>query len=399
MLIPYRVKAPVSRFPIATVTIIAINVLVYLLTIDGNLMIKEHIALRYAFGGSELPILNVFTGAFLHADIFHVGGNMLFLWVFGQAVEDRLGIPKFLAVYLGTGVAGSILQAVVQVSTMGQVGLCIGASGCVMGLLGAYWYLFSWSPVCIFYWIYFYVGTFQLDAFWVIGLYLLMDLFNGVISAGFATGGGVAYFAHVGGGIVGVLFCIAMRAKRDTDAVSEARALQADLKDMSLLPLHALEPMVEHDPMNPQLLRLLMNAAQKQGKYQVVDRAMSAAGPELVNKDPALVAYYLKSYRGQVGIYHPAVLMRLAKNLEQRGDKLQTIEIYQLLLDNYPETADAETALYNMAYCYWNGFRDVRNARNCLREMARRFPNGPMTQFGRSLWAQMDQASKANPTN
>ncbi|HOP79584.1 MAG TPA: rhomboid family intramembrane serine protease, partial [Armatimonadota bacterium] len=105
MLIPYRVKAPVSRFPIATVTIIAINVLVYLLTIDGNLMIKEHIALRYAFGGSELPILNVFTGAFLHADIFHVGGNMLFLWVFGQAVEDRLGIPKFLAVYLGTGVA------------------------------------------------------------------------------------------------------------------------------------------------------------------------------------------------------------------------------------------------------------------------------------------------------
>jgi len=394
--IPYRVKNPAAGFPFATACLIAINVIIYCLTSENLLVIKDHILNRYGFTMGASPVQNILTASFLHAEPTHLLGNMLFLWVFGGPVEDRLKIPRYLLVYLLTGCAGWLLQGALDLAAMGKATPGIGASGCIMGILGAYWYLFPLSTVCLAYFVWFFFriwyGIWEVAALWVIGFYLIGDLAYGALFGASGIGGGVAYFAHVGGGFTGVLICLLLRPKRDTEAISEAKAIQADLKDITLLPLHALEPMLEEDPCNPELIRALVKPALSLNQKEAIDRAMARAGPEMVDKDPDFVLYYLTVLDGKVEIYRPVHLLRLAMAMERRGRPEQAIHIYQMLDSAYPTAPDVETALYRMASCYWNSFKDAENARNCLREMARRFPKGQMTPYGRALWSQIPQS-------
>lgn len=99
MLIPYRVKNPTKHFPFATLGLITANIIVYILTTDSFLAIREDVVERYAYAFGVSPFINFITAAFLHTDPFHLLGNMLFLRVFGPPVEDRLRIPRYLAVY------------------------------------------------------------------------------------------------------------------------------------------------------------------------------------------------------------------------------------------------------------------------------------------------------------
>jgi membrane associated rhomboid family serine protease len=157
MLLPYRVKNRPEHFPIATLAIIVINLVAYAATTDG-LIIRDSVVKAYAFGLGKTPLWTFVTAAFLHGDPFHIAGNMFFLWIFGPSVEGRLGVPRYIGLYFAAGLCGDILHALLMGS-----GLTIGASGCIMGVLGAFWYLFAWSPVCIFYWFYFFWrGTLKL---------------------------------------------------------------------------------------------------------------------------------------------------------------------------------------------------------------------------------------------
>jgi len=168
LFLPYRVKNPWKHFPYTTVAIIAVNVLVYSLTTESFLHIREEVVEGYAFQFGVSSFMSLFYAMFLHQDIFHIGGNMLFLWVFGPAVEDRLRPGRYLLVYFATGIVGALLQSFIDTAA-GHSAPCIGASGCIMGVMGAYWYLFSWSTVCVFYWIFIRLGVWEIDAFWVIG--------------------------------------------------------------------------------------------------------------------------------------------------------------------------------------------------------------------------------------
>lgn len=192
LIIPYRVKNPWKRFPIATVSLIGLNILIYLFTTEFFLTIRDDVLRHYAFQLGESSFFTIFSAMFLHGDLMHLAGNMLFFWVFGPAVEDRLGIPRFLLVFFATGIMGSLLQAGVDVAMYGQTLPGIGASGCVMGILGAYWFLFSWSTVCVFYLIGFFFrfwyGVWEVQALWVIGLYVLLDLAQGIFLGSAANG-------------------------------------------------------------------------------------------------------------------------------------------------------------------------------------------------------------------
>lgn len=389
MLIPYRVKNPPKRFPYATLGLIVINVIVYMCTTESFMAISRPVADRYAYAFGVSPVLSFFTAAFLHADIFHILGNMLFLWVFGPSVEDRLGIPKYLALYFITGFVGAMCQGGLDMALHGRIMPVIGASGCIMGIIGAYWFLFTWSTVCVayFFWIFVYIryGVWEVKAIWIIGLYVLMDVWNGL--SGF--GGGVANFAHVGGAIAGALLCLALRAKRDSEALSDARAIHADFKDLDNMPFHALQTMLEEDPHNLELLRAMFGPAVKLGQQAAIDRAMEAFGPQLVTQDPRLVAHYLTILQGKAEIYQSVHLLRLAGLMERSGEAQNAIDIYRLIAEGRPADPAAETALYRIALCSWNSFRNAATARACLMQLQQRFPHGEMMPFARQLWNQM----------
>ncbi|MCL5102857.1 MAG: rhomboid family intramembrane serine protease [Armatimonadetes bacterium] len=392
MLLPYRAKNTTKHFPYTTLSLIVINVLVYACTSDSLLSIRESVVNNFAFLLSKSPFLNFFSAIFLHGDPMHLIGNMLFLWVFGPPVEDRLGIPRYLSLYLLTGFAGDILQLVLDSAFALRLLPGIGASGCIMGVVGAYWYLFSWSKVLVayFYWIFYpHWGVWEVEAIWIVGLYLLMDLAEGLFFGSLGTNGGVANFAHVGGGLAGVLLCMAMRAKRDTEALSEAKAIQSDMKELSMMPLHALETMAEEDPCNPEIIRAMITPAINLSRQNVVHEAFARAGAELIDKDPGLVAHFLVNMAGSVAIYQPVHLLRLCGQLERMGYTDKALSIYLTVVNGNPSAPEAETALYRMALCCWNEHHDRVKAEKCLNEMVRRFPNGPMIQFARTLQRQM----------
>jgi membrane associated rhomboid family serine protease len=390
LLIPYRVKNPVKKFPIATVSIIALNLLVYAFTTDSFLAIRMDVVKDYAFALGRSPFLNFISAAFLHANLFHILGNMWFFWVFGPAVEDRLGIPRFLALYFATGLVGGLLQALMDVASVGIARPGIGASGCIMGVLGAYWFLFSWSPVCVFYWVtWFWRGLADVAAVWVIGFFVFMDLANGFLDSTTGMSGGVANFAHVGGVFGGALLCLAMGMKRDTAELSEAKARHAEMKDLSMVPFHALQSMLDHDPSDPEVIRAMIKPALNLGYSRDLEKAFVGAGQSLIDRDPSLVAYYITTLKGNASIYHPVQLLRAAGNLDRNGNPQMAMNLYGLLVQHHPTAPETEMALYRLAECYWKVYRNRDSARNALRDIAARFPNGSMTQFGRTLWNQM----------
>ncbi len=160
--------------------------------------------------------ITIFTAMFLHASILHIGGNMLFLYVFGDNVEDRLGHLRYLAFYLVCGVIAALVQTVAVIALhAGPADLPnLGASGAIAGVLGAYLLLIPRARVrtLVFLGIIFFFTT--LPAVLVILVWFVLQLLDGYLTlnaAGAASGGGVAYFAHIGGFVAGALIALLLK--------------------------------------------------------------------------------------------------------------------------------------------------------------------------------------------
>jgi hypothetical protein len=268
-----------------------------------------------------------------------------------------------------------------------------------MGVLGAYWYIFPRSKVCIFYWFgILWRGVWEVHALWVIGAYFAMDLTNGILFGTSEIGNGIANFAHVGGSFSGALMCLVMHIRRDTEAVSDAKAIEAETKDLSLVPLYALQSMLEAEPRNVHVLRAMIGCAIRDHNSLAIDKAFAQAGPELIDLDPELVAIYLLDVHGEGSFYTPVQVLRLAGICQQRSDTIRAIGLYKLVAERYPNAREAETALYRTAQCCWNKHRDAQTAVACLSAMSQRFPQGPMAPYGRQLQQQIVTAGANNPT-
>ena len=152
--------------------------------------------------------LQLLTAMFVHAGLPHIAGNMLFLWVFGDNIEDRVGHWRYLVFYLFCGFAASALQIAVAPSTDLP---SVGASGAIAGVLGAYLVLYPTSMVQVIIFPLFFLPFF-LPAVALIGFWFVMQLFSGVQELGRATAGsGVAWWAHVGGFVAGVVLILLLR--------------------------------------------------------------------------------------------------------------------------------------------------------------------------------------------
>ena len=389
--LPYRVKNPISRLPIATWAIIAINVLVYACTTDYFISVRTDVLHHYGVLVGVTPAYTLITASFLHAEPLHLLSNMVMLWVFGPSVEERLGIPIYVAMYLIAGAVGDLLHAAVSMGMAGSGLYSLGASGCIMGVLGAYWYMFSWSPVCIFYFVWLlvriWVGVWEVAAIWVIGLYVLLEIVNGMLSKAAGAIGGVGHFAHIGGVFTGILLCVLLRQKRDSEALSEARAVHADAKDLTNVPVYSLRTMSEADPTNGDIIRAMIPPALSMGQERYVHEAIARGGRQLLQQDPDLIAHYLTDVNGDASQYTGPELLRMGSHLERMGDATRAVKIYSMLIKVHPQAPDVEMALF------WTAFRDGAKAQACIREMEKHFPSGELATYRDNLRRQMGQAT------
>jgi rhomboid family protein len=208
MFIPLRDDNPVSRFPVVTVALIAVNAAVFLFqaaTPQGlELAAFRFGAVPYAIthfrslpeAAAFPPLLTLLTSLFLHASLFHLLGNMLYLWIFGNNIEDRLGPVRFVLFYLICGVAASLTHVLFQPNSGVPM---IGASGAIAGVLGAYWIVFPQARVKTFIFLIFYIDVVPVPAGIILGIWFLLQVLN------VGMGGGTAWFAHIGGFLAGIL--------------------------------------------------------------------------------------------------------------------------------------------------------------------------------------------------
>ena len=204
MFFPYKDDNPRVLFPFVTFGIILLNVLIFLgqFWISGNDPgIGKSLVYMYGFVPAEFNPLTIFTSMFMHGGFAHIIGNMWFLYIFGDNVESILGHVKYFIFYLACGIGAALAQFFVEPAS--QVPM-IGASGAVAGVLGAYMIRFPKARVHVLAVIIIFITTFVVPAQIVLGLWFLMQLSGGLGSLGVDTTGGVAWFAHIGGFIIGV---------------------------------------------------------------------------------------------------------------------------------------------------------------------------------------------------
>jgi rhomboid family protein len=239
-MIPLKDDVPSHSLPLVTVGLIVLNVLAFLyqlsLGIDswgpGGGAAQAFVAefgvipcrLTQSCPGSLLraiddfppPWVTVVSSMFLHGGLLHVGGNMLYLWIFGDNIEDTLGHGRFLVFYLASGAAAAMGQALVNPSSTVPM---IGASGAVSGVLGAYLLLFPHATILTLVTFGFFFRFVHVPALVVLGFWIVLQLLNGYITfsaqaSGRGDMGGVAWFAHIGGFAAGMLLLFLFRPRQ-----------------------------------------------------------------------------------------------------------------------------------------------------------------------------------------
>ena len=200
---------PSRTTPFVTIGVIALNALAFLY----ELQLDDRQLQRLVESSGVVPAAfawpSIITSMFLHAGWLHVGGNMLYLWIFGDNVEDRLGHARYLLFYLLCGAAAALGQVATNPASVVPM---IGASGAVAGVMGAYFVMYPHSRILTAVFIVFYMDLIEVPAIFFLGIWFLMQLFSGVGSIGVsAANPGVAFWAHVIGFAVGALLAAIWR--------------------------------------------------------------------------------------------------------------------------------------------------------------------------------------------
>lgn len=198
--------------PVVTYGLIALNVIFFIIELSGG----EAFINQWAFVPSRFlanpigDILTLFTSMFMHVDYLHIGSNMLYLYIFGDNVEDRLGRPTFLIFYLVCGLAATFAQLAFSADSSIPN---LGASGAIAGVLGAYLVMFPQGKVMVAQG----RGIIPVPAIVMIGLWAALQIFSGIGQITSASNvGGVAYMAHVGGFVAGLLLAFLLGGRRRT---------------------------------------------------------------------------------------------------------------------------------------------------------------------------------------
>jgi membrane associated rhomboid family serine protease len=232
-MIPLKDDIPSNSLPVVTVGVIIVNVLVFLYQLSlgasgepGASQAAEQFVFEFGAIPCRLsgacnipdsfphPAVTVLTSMFVHGGLFHIAGNMLYLWIFGDNVEDVLGHARFLLFYLLSGVAAAVAQSVVNPASGIPM---VGASGAISGVLGAYLLQFPYARILTLITFGFFFRFVYIPAVFVLGFWIVVQFLNGLLTFSLAAGretGGVAWFAHIGGFLGGMALLFVLRPRR-----------------------------------------------------------------------------------------------------------------------------------------------------------------------------------------
>jgi membrane associated rhomboid family serine protease len=215
-MIPLRSTERVYSRTLVTASLIALNVLIFLYQATLSPDALNQFVTQFGIVPDQMRgmgLLTLFTSMFLHGGWMHLIGNMLFLWVFGRNVEDLIGGPKFLAFYILVGIAAGIVHVIVNAYSRLPT---IGASGAIAGVMGAYLIKFPRTRIVTLIFIVFFVTTAEIPAAFILLYWFAIQFFSGFgsLASQDYSGGGVAYFAHIGGFLAGMLLIRAFPARQ-----------------------------------------------------------------------------------------------------------------------------------------------------------------------------------------
>jgi membrane associated rhomboid family serine protease len=223
-MIPLRDVIPTRTTPFVTVAIIVLNSLVFLYELSLGRYANAFI-LTFGLVPAAFSWTTLFTSMFVHGGFLHVAGNMLYLWIFGDNVEDQMGHGRFLAFYLGCGTVAALAQTMMAPDSVVPM---VGASGAIAGVMGAYFVLYPRSRIVTLVPIFLFIQLIEVPAIFFLGLWFLMQFLNGVGSIAVSTSqtaGGVAFWAHVAGfaGGVGGIMVFRRRERQRVEWWNEVR--------------------------------------------------------------------------------------------------------------------------------------------------------------------------------
>jgi membrane associated rhomboid family serine protease len=203
-MIPLRDVIPSRTTPYVTITLIALNALVFLYQFLLGERVEEFI-LYFGLIPAAFSWMAVLTSMFVHGGLLHFGGNMLYLWIFGDNVEDRMGHGRYLVFYLLCGTAAALAQTITRPDSVIPM---VGASGAIAGVTGAYFVLYPRSRIVTLLPFFFFFQVVEVPAIFFLGIWFVMQLLSGVGSIAAATAGepsgGIAFWAHVAGFVAGL---------------------------------------------------------------------------------------------------------------------------------------------------------------------------------------------------
>jgi membrane associated rhomboid family serine protease len=391
MLLPIRTDRPRIRPAYVTATLIVVNTLVYLYSvtvspvgvpfqIGRNLFHLEAPRLieQYGLHGDHPTLLAFITHLFLHGDLFHLVGNVLFLWIFGSLIEDAIGALGFAAVYFGGGVAAALVDLGMSRSLGSMTGVMMGASGAVSAIMGLFMLRFYRTRVQICYWIPLIVqGTIWVRSLWALLYFLVIDLVSGLLDAS-AGGGGVAHWAHVGGFAAGALaapFLASLSAARKED-VANGPATNVEHVRRSA-EAEAAERALRAEPANAYLMRRLAQAYRSAGESALAVQTYQRCICSFANRnllDQGAETYLELLEYDETATLAPEVQIKVARQLE-RMRAHQAAAAYSVLVERHPAAPDAEFALLRLAALQLEKLHQPYEAARYLDEFLRRYPS------------------------
>jgi len=208
-MIPLRSSEPHYTRPTVTLFIIAANVAVFLFQLTLPSYSQDRFIMHYGLVPDRFHYSAILTSMFIHGGFLHIAGNMWFLWIFGRGVEDLVGHARYALLYFASGVAGALLFVLLNANSTVPT---VGASGAIAGVMGAYLIKFPRAHIVTLVFIVIFITTVDIPAAFLLLYWFAIQFFSGVGSVGYSqvSQGGVAWFAHVGGFLAGMLVVMLM---------------------------------------------------------------------------------------------------------------------------------------------------------------------------------------------
>jgi len=361
---PIHDEFGVKRVPFINYTIIFVNVIVYFLFgFSGN---YEQIVETFGFIPSRFSWLTIFTSMFLHGSFMHLIGNMWFLYLMGDNIEDRWGHLQYLFFYLFSGVIAALFYKIFSTGKALEIP-SIGASGAISGVVGAYMILFPKSRITFWYYMFaffrIFSGTFDIFAWFWISLWFFQQIVGMLMNINSTESAGIAFGAHVGGFLAGMGIALIVKLIQRARYISSVNIGRNALYDIIGSPV--TKPMSFEDQIE------LFNI-EKQIKQLIKDGNF---------KDAAVLYGDAVRKFSDLDIKEP-FQFRFAEILQEQGLSDEAIAAYKSFIRKNPFSRFADNALYNLGRLYLNK-GEKEKAKNCFRQITVFYPYSELNNVAR----------------